>query len=272
MNKLNNHTLLYDQNCPLCSVYTTGFIKTGMLDANGRKPYAQLTNEEMIYVDVQRAANEIALIDKQNKTVTYGIDSLLKVIGNSFPVVAKIGNFKPLYYLLSKLYSFISYNRKVIIPNKKSNAALQCIPDFKFNYRIAYILFATLVTAIVLFKYSGLIKTLPAGNFSRELALATGQIIFQGIFFLKKSKETALNYFGNLITVSLMGSLLLLPMVLLTQLFQIHEFIILGWFGLTAAIMFAEHYRRIILLNLPHYLCYTWVIYRLIALTLILNL
>jgi len=124
----------------------------------------------------------------------------------------------------------------------------------------------------VLFKYSALIEALPSGNFGRELALATGQIIFQGLFLLRKDKETILNYFGNLITVSLMGSLLLLPMLLLTQLFQIHEFIILGWFGLTAAVMFAEHYRRVLLLSLPHYLCYTWVIYRLIALALILNL
>jgi len=272
MKTLANQTLLYDDACPLCSVYTSGFIKTGMLDAGGRKPYAQLTDDEMIYVDVQRAANEIALIDRQNKTVTYGVDSLLKVIGNSFPFVATVGNFKPVHYLLAKLYSFISYNRKVIIPNKKSDAALQCIPDFKYSYRIAYIVFATLVTAIVLFHYSGLIKMLPEGNFGREMALATGQIIFQGLFLLNRDKQTAFNYFGNLISVSLMGSLLLVPMLLLSHFFEIHQLLILGWFGLTAATMFAEHYRRIILLSLPHYLCYTWVAYRLIALALILNL
>ena len=272
MKPLINQTLLYDDACPLCSVYTSGFIKTGMLDASGRKPYVQLTDDEMIYIDVQRAANEIALIDRQNKTVLYGIDSLLKVIGNSFPFVARVGNFKPIYYLLAKLYSFISYNRKVIIPNKKSDAALQCIPDFKYSYRIAYIVFATLVTAIILFNYSILIETLPNGNFGRELALATGQIIFQGLLLLNRDKQTALNYFGNLITVSLMGSLLLVPMLLMSHFFEIHQLLILGWFGLTAAIMFAEHYRRIILLSLPHYLCYTWVTYRIIALALILNL
>jgi hypothetical protein len=272
MKTLANQTLLYDDGCPLCSVYTSGFIKTGMLDARGRKPYAQLTDDEMIYVDVQRAANEIALIDRQNKTVIYGIDSLLKVIGNSFPLAATVGNFKPLHYLLAKLYSFISYNRKVIIPNKKNDTALQCIPDFKYDYRIAYIVFATLVTAIVLFNYSILIETRPHGNFGRELALATGQIIFQGLFLLNRDKETTLNYFGNLITVSLMGSLLLVPMLLLSHFFAIHQLLILGWFGLTAAIMFAEHYRRIIILRSPHYLCYTWVTYRLIALALILNL
>ena len=37
MKTLENQTLLYDEDCPLCSVYTTGFIKNGMLDVNGRK-------------------------------------------------------------------------------------------------------------------------------------------------------------------------------------------------------------------------------------------
>jgi hypothetical protein len=271
MKTLANQTLLYDDACPLCSVYTSSFIKTRMLDTNGRKPYTQLSSKEMTYVDVQRAANEIALIDNENKTVTYGIDSLLKVIGNSFPLMAKIGNLKPIYYLLRKLYSLISYNRKVIIPNKKSDAALQCIPDYKYGYRITYIAFATLLTAVVLFNYSLLIDTLPHGNFSRELVLAIGQIIFQGLFLLKSDKKTLINYLGNLITVSLVGSLLLVPMLLLSHFFGIHQLLILGWFGLTAAIMFIEHYRRVKLLGLQHHLCYTWVVYRLLALALILQ-
>jgi len=243
-----------------------------MLDANGRKPYAQLTNKEMLHVDVQRAANEIALVDNHNKTVTYGIDSLLKVIGNSFPIVEKIGTTKSVHYMLKKLYSFISHNRKVIIPNKKSNAALQCTPDFNYSYRITYIIFATLVTAFVLYNYSGLIVMLPAGNFNRELLLAAGQVAFQGMFFIKKDTKMAINYFGNLITVSLMGSLLLVPLLLLAQFIALHQIIALCWFGLTATFMFIEHYRRVITLELPHYLCLTWVLYRIIALALILSL
>lgn len=36
MKTLQNQTLLYDEDCPLCQVYTTGFIKAKMLDENGR--------------------------------------------------------------------------------------------------------------------------------------------------------------------------------------------------------------------------------------------
>jgi predicted DCC family thiol-disulfide oxidoreductase YuxK len=37
MKTLENHTLFYDKDCPMCNIYTARFIKTKMLDANGRK-------------------------------------------------------------------------------------------------------------------------------------------------------------------------------------------------------------------------------------------
>jgi predicted DCC family thiol-disulfide oxidoreductase YuxK len=46
MKTLENHTLLYDEDCSLCKVYTTGFIKTGMLDQNGRQAYSTISNED----------------------------------------------------------------------------------------------------------------------------------------------------------------------------------------------------------------------------------
>lgn len=273
MKTLENQTLLYDEDCPLCQAYTTGFIKIGMLDQNGKKPFTDLTNEENNFIDIKRASNEIALVDNKNKTVIYGIDSLLKVIGNSFPWMEKVGNVPPIKYFLKKLYSFISYNRKVIIPNKKAkDEALQCIPSFSYKYRILYIVFATIVTSLTLYNFSNLVPDLPKGNFSRELILALGQIIFQSMFLLKFDRQTILNYAGNIMTVSLMGSLILMPVLILNQFLNLPEMIVLGWFGMTVLIMFVEHFRRIKLLELPFYLSYTWIIYRIIALIIILNL
>ena len=131
MKTLEQQTLLYDKDCPLCQVYTSGFIKTGMLDKNGRKPFSTISTEEQTYIDINRASNEIALVDTKNKTVIYGIDSLLKVLGYRFPIIEKIGHTKPVKFLLKKLYSFISYNRKVIIPSPENKSkALQCFTKF----------------------------------------------------------------------------------------------------------------------------------------------
>ncbi|WP_269226320.1 DCC1-like thiol-disulfide oxidoreductase family protein [Flavobacterium eburneipallidum] len=273
MKTLENQTLLYDEDCPLCSIYTTGFIKAGMLDENGRKSYCQLSNEEQNFIDVKRASNEIALVDNKNKTVLYGIDSLLKVIGNSFPWMEKAGNIKPIKYLLKKMYSFVSYNRKVIIPSKiNPDIKLQCVPTFHCKFRFLYIAFAITITTIILYQFSELIANLPKANFSRELILAVGQIVFQSLFLIKFNKEKILNYAGNLITVSLIGSLILIPLLILNNFINLPEMLILGWFTITVLIMFAEHFRRIKLLELPFYLSYTWVLYRIIALLFILNL
>lgn len=185
----------------------------------------------------------------------------------------KVGNIAPIKFLLKKLYSFISYNRKVIIPNKKpSEKVLQCIPSFNYKYRIFYIVFAILMTALTLFNYSELISDLPKGNFNTELILAFGQILFQSLFLFKFDRKIILNYAGNLMTVSLFGSLILTPILILNRFINLPEIIVLGWFGITVFVMFIEHFRRIKLLELPSYLCYTWVIYRIIALIIILNL
>lgn len=271
MKTLNNQTLLYDEDCPMCNLYTAAFINTKMLDANGRKPFVTLTDAEANYIDMDRAKNEIALVDTQNKTVIYGIDGLLKVIGFSFPVIEKFGNWKPINYFLKKLYKFISYNRKAIIPSKENtHIKTQCIPDFNYFYRILYILIGSVFTAIILFYYSKNIPLIPNGKWTRELVLATGQIGFQFLFIQKMTKEKQLNYIGNLVTISLMGSLLLIPVLLLQNF--ISPIVTLGWFGLTVSLMIAEHYRRTTVLELPKYVTATWIIYRLIALLIILNL
>jgi predicted DCC family thiol-disulfide oxidoreductase YuxK len=55
MKTLNNQTLLYDEDCPMCTFYTAAFIKTKMLDTNGRKPFVTLTDAEANYIDMDRA-------------------------------------------------------------------------------------------------------------------------------------------------------------------------------------------------------------------------
>src|SRR6187551_1648883 len=145
MKTLSNHTLVYDGECPMSDLYTKGFVKTGMLDENGRVAYgcakvpASFNNE--------RAKNEIALIDYDNYTVTYGLDSLIKVIAHSYPILGKAMRF--FKAPLGVVYSFISYNRKVIAPPRVFDKPGACTPNYHIPYRIAYIIFAWLVTSLI---------------------------------------------------------------------------------------------------------------------------
>lgn len=272
MKKLENQTLIYDEDCPICNIYTSKLIKAGMVDENGRKPYSEITEKEEIYVDLKRATNEIALVDSKNKTVLYGIDSLLKLFGYSYPLIEKIGTKKPINYVLKKMYKFISYNRKVIAPSKeKKNISIKYIPDFNYKYRLIYIAFTSVTTTLVLYYYSNLLSFFANTTIGRELLLTLGQMVFQGIFLIHLKREKIMNYLGNLMTVSLIGSLLLLPILVISLFFKIPETLSITWFIITILIMLIEHFRRIKILELPFQLNITWLVYRIIVLLIILN-
>ena len=133
----------------------------------------------------------------------------------------------------------------------KEENKLECSPDFNYKYRFLFIGFASMVTSSILFGYTNLIPGLPKTNISREIIIALGQIVFQSLFLFQFDKQTIMNYAGNLMTVSLMSSLILSPVLLLSKFIPLSEFIILGWFGVTVLILFLEHFRRIKILKLP---------------------
>lgn len=271
MKTLKNNTLIYDKDCPMCGIYSSSFIKSGMLDVNGRKSFSCLNENDKQIMDLNKASNEIALIDNENKKVIYGIDSLLKIIGFSFPWIEKIGKISVIYFFLKKFYSFISYNRKVIMPNIKPIKSKDCVPSFNVKYRILYLLFAIVVTAYILNLFSEFFINYSKLNLGLIFLLFLGQIIFQILFIANKSKKVILEYLGNLTTVLLAGSLLLIPLKIVTYILNLSENTILIYFGFTVVIMFLEHFRRVKILNLTHLLSFTWILYRVIILAFILN-
>jgi hypothetical protein len=90
-----------------------------MLDKNGREAFSEITSETKNKIDIHRSKNEIALIDTKNNRVIYGLESLLTIIGNSFPILEKFARIKPFHWFFQRLYKFVSYNRKQIIPSEK---------------------------------------------------------------------------------------------------------------------------------------------------------
>jgi len=252
----------------MCYVYTQAFVKTGMLPANGRESYQNMPQNICPLVDHQRAANEIALVNTENGEVTYGIQSLFKIIGNSIPLFKPLFEFKPVVYLMGKIYAFISYNRKVIIPAEAKENTVQ--PNFKLHYRIAYLLFTWLVTAHILTVYAHLLTDfVPLGAKYREYLICGGQMFFQGIIIFFYRREKLWEYLGNIMTISLAGALLLLPAVAIQGYLEINPIFFILYFLLVAGLMFLEHIRRSGILKLSQIMSITWLLYRLIILGLI---
>lgn len=270
MKLLKDHIILYDADCPMCKVYTNAFIKTGMLD--GRTPYQQMPGEICPYVDKQRAVNEIALVDTKTGEVSYGVQSLFKIIANSFPMFKSLFSFKPFIWLMSKLYAFISYNRRVIIPSTERET-FDTIPTFRLDYRIMYLIFTWWLASFILSAYAPLLNVaVPAGHPYREYFVCAGQIFFQGIIIQFWAKHKTWDYLGNMMTISLGGSFMLLIGLLVARLVTPPDIVYVLYFLAIAGLMLLEHIRRSKLLHIGWLMTITWVLYRIIILLIIFTL
>ncbi|WP_412466489.1 DUF393 domain-containing protein [Pedobacter sp. KLB.chiD] len=271
MKTLKNHVILFDNECPMCYAYTKAFVKTGMLSENGREAYQEMPSNLCPLVNHQRAANEIALVNTETGEVTYGIKSLFKIIAHAMPFFKPLFLFSPFIYLMQKLYAFISYNRKVIIPVAIKENSLQ--PTFKRHYRIAFLTFTWIVTAYILTGYAHLLTGfVPPGGKYREYLICGGQLFFQGTIIRFYKKEKLWDYLGNMMTISFAGSLLLLPVIVLARYIDFEPLFFLLCFLMVAGLMFLEHIRRSKVLKLGWVMSITWALYRLIVLALILIL
>jgi predicted DCC family thiol-disulfide oxidoreductase YuxK len=272
MKTLNNHIIVYDDECPMCDLYTRAFVRSKMLEKEGRLAFSEVTALVGKGLDPNRSGNEIALIDLTTGKVTYGIDSLFTVIGNAFPVTKLLFACSPFRWLAKQAYSFISYNRKVIVPAKSVDAARACTPDFNLKYRIAYILFAWLLVATVVHAYAKLlVPIVPPGGFMRELILSGGQIPFQALALSFLSRKKLMNYLGNMVTVTIIGALMLLPVLLLAHWgIVLAPVICAGYLLLVVGAMVLEHLRRVKLLGITGLATVSWIVYRVLALFVIL--
>lgn len=264
MKTLKNHTIIYDDECPMCNLYTSAFLHTGMLDKSGREAFSNIKSSGY-NLDIKRASNEIALVNKNDNTVTYGIHSLFLIIAHRFPFFNILFERRFFQFLMQKLYFFVSYNRKVIVPGKKFEAYNSCTPSLNIKYRLAYIVFAWAVTSLILFYYSNLLGSfIQDGSVSRELLICGAQVFFQGAVVGYFNKSRVIHYLGNLMTVSLGGAILLLPMLLFSKLTSSHT-LFLTYFMIVVSLMLVEHIRRVKILELPLIISVTWVLYRVLV-------
>ena len=263
MKTLKNHQIIYDNECPLCSAYTNAFIKNEMLEANGRVTYNEYCKTNTHNVDLKMAQKKIALINTETGETTYGLDSMLKIISNRFPFVATLFSIKIIYWLFTKLYYFISFNRKVIAPSKQSTTT--CYPDFNLKYRILFLVFCWAITTWILHTLTALFHFKSYSSYT-EAVLLIIQIPIQYVVIKIKTKEVFVNYLGHLLFLSFFGSLLLLPIII------INHFILLSlianaiYFFAVVFVLIIMHFKRVKLLELNTALCYSWVVFRVIIL------
>ena len=272
---MNAQYLLYDENCPLCNWYTRIFVKYGFIQDQARLPYQQAIQNDGLLFDRERAKSEIALVIQGGETV-YGIDSMLKVIGDKWKIIKYLGHFLPFYWLLQMLYRFISYNRKIIEPTRLGNEC-SCTPKLNPFWRIAFISFCGLMTYLLVgnFFNSELNTFLKNEYFSLELVLFTGQLVFQTIAFKLLKQKDLFTYLGHVAFISLLGALALggaeIVLTLLQYLTLETGLLAPFFFGIVVCLMFVEHIRRVKLLGLSSWLTVSLIVFRVLIYPLVFN-
>lgn len=273
MKTLKNHIVLFDAECPICKAYTNALVKTGMLDDEGRNAYQNTTNNACPVIDKQRAANEIALVNLQNGEVTYGIKSLFIIIGNAYPFLGPLFSFRPFIWVMGKVYAFIAFNRRVIMPPPATASGQGYIyqPAFKIHYRIIYLLLSWLCTGYILTAYAHLLTGIvPLGSPLQAYMICGGLFVLQGIIISTFAPNKLWSYLGNMATITVAGSLLLLLLLVLGHIFKLTPLFFAVCFMGVSALMLSEHIRRVKLLNLGWLLTFTWVFYGIVLLVFIL--
>jgi predicted DCC family thiol-disulfide oxidoreductase YuxK len=223
---MNTKIIIYDDSCPLCSAYTSTFVKTGLIDKDSRKNFSTITPELLQQIDIKRAVNEIPVIDTATKQVWYGIDALLEILQQKIPFAKPIGNIRAIKWLLQKLYKFISYNRRVIVAAKTTPGYFDCPPDFNIRYRFTFMAIFLAVNTSLLFLLQQYV--LAASIFSStgtlQLQLAHASLVFINILIASQlNKKDGFEYLGQINMLALIVMLLTVPLILLNRYATVHN-------------------------------------------------
>lgn len=137
---------------------------------------------------------------------------------------------------------------------------------------IAYLLVTWIISSLILTTYSSYLTGLiPVSKFHREFFICGGQILFQAFIICIIDKTNVWAYLINMMTISFLASVALLIFIGFGKLFLLTApLVYAGFFALIVALMFLFHLKRMNVLQLDLIPSATWVLYRLLVLTIIL--
>ncbi len=209
---LDNKVILYDDNCPMCKVYTQGFVRMGILAPQGRVGLAHAPSDLIKPLDLDRARHEIPLLDTQTGHVTYGMDALFMLIGHRFPVFHPLFRHARFRALVYSVYQLVTYNRRVIAGCAPTRGGFDCAPDFNRAVRLRYLRLALCVWAALGLGATGA-AVMAHQNVLAGLLLVV--LIGQGVSVRQAPRaRRAWDRIGGLVTDNLLFGLLLAPSLL----------------------------------------------------------
>lgn len=239
--------MIYDDACPMCAAYTKAFVSTNLLSKEGRQSFSNIDADWLSQIATIRCRHEIPLINTKSNTVLYGIDAMLEVLGNKFPLIKRIGTCKPVHFFLKKLYKLISYNRRVITASAAHSTRFDCRPDFNFRYRVLLLCIGFCFNTLMLFPtyHHVFVRSVFNGASLGGLQMAHFALVsFNVLLSTKLSRNKAIDFLGQINLIGMIYSLLMLPLIWLNWLFLIPHLVNTVLLFTVFFLMINEYRRR----------------------------
>lgn len=269
---IKNHKLIIDESCPMCKLYGKCFVNTKLIDQETIHYYQTVNSSIFDQIDQERAKSEVAFVDTKSGKVIYGAAAFLTILSHKSPVLKWLFKQRLVYYFIVHLYRLISFNRHLIVSTQRGIVGRDCTPQHNLLYRWIYLILGALFTGFVVNQFTfQLYQQLGwEHTYWQEYFVCFGQIGWQFLVLYFINKKQRMNYLGNMTTVSVIGALLLLPILLLNKYLIFSSITLLAGFGLIVAFMLLIHLKRSAHLGLPIWTSVSWVFYRTIVLFIIL--
>ncbi|QHT69920.1 hypothetical protein GXP67_26380 [Rhodocytophaga rosea] len=225
MISLPNKAIIYDDQCPACKLYTTGFVKWGLLEQNNRIPFTKIIDSDKVsQLDLQHSRHHIPLIDLTGGETLYGLDALVFLLSQKIPFLKTLLRIKPIYSFFSGFYNIISYNRRIIIPVHTPASGFDCAPDFSLRYRLYFIALAVSIASVITYAFGDSLSHFSLsgiGGMDMLCIAGTGwvlQILMALCVTLPFQPRQRINYIAHLGVIMIMGVFILLPGICLSAL------------------------------------------------------
>ena len=245
--KTADKIMIYDDSCPMCAAYTKAFVNTGLLAGAGRQSFSNADKNLLSQIDPVKSRHEIPLIDTKKKTILYGIDAMLEVIGNKLPLVKRLGTFKPINFFLKKLYKLVSYNRRVITASTTQSIHFDCTPDFNLPYRILLLGIGFCFNTLMLSPtyHNVFIHSIFSSATANQLQIAhLAFVSFNILLATRLTLKRAIDFLGQINLIGIMYSLLMIPLIIVNHLFIIPHLINTILLFAVFFLMILEYKRR----------------------------
>lgn len=130
--------IVFDDSCPMCRLYTLGFVAVGAIKPENRVGFASVDDAVLAAIDQNRARHEIPLYDPTSGETLYGLEALLFLVGSRFPWSMPLVRQTWFRRGLKPLYWLITYNRRVMAGCRPASG-FDCAPDLHVGWRSAYL-------------------------------------------------------------------------------------------------------------------------------------